>query len=102
MAGFFKGALFVDAGNIWLVNDDPQRPGAKFDSERFYKELAVGAGFGLRVDITYVVIRLDFAFPVRKPDLPEGERWGFSSINLGSKQWRRDNLIFNLAIGYPF
>ncbi len=102
MAGFLKGAVFADAGNIWLVNEDPQRPGAKFDSERFYKEFAVGAGFGLRVDITYVVVRLDFAFPLRKPDRPEGDRWIFNDVDLGSSQWRKENLIFNLAIGYPF
>lgn len=100
--GYFKGAFFVDAGNIWLVNDDPQRPGGKFNASAFYKELAVGAGFGTRIDFSFVVIRFDLAFPLRKPYLPEGERWVFDKIALGNSSWRKQNIILNIAIGYPF
>ena len=96
-----EGALFVDAGNIWLYNDDPDRPGAKF-SKDFLKEFAVGTGIGLRLDLTILLLRIDFAMPVRKPWLDEGNRWVFNQIDFGSKQWRRENLILNLAIGYPF
>jgi outer membrane protein assembly factor BamA len=100
--GYFKGAFFVDAGNIWLVNEDEQRPGGDFRASDFYKELAVGSGFGARIDFSFVVIRFDLAFPLRKPYLPEGERWVFDKIELGSSSWRKQNIILNIAIGYPF
>ncbi len=96
-----NGAVFVDAGNIWLYNDDPEQPGAKF-SNQFLKEIAVGTGIGLRVDISFLVLRLDLAFPLRKPYLPDGQRWIFNKIDFGSSSWRKENLVFNLAIGYPF
>lgn len=96
-----NGAVFIDAGNIWLWNDSEARPGAQFTS-KFYDELAVGAGAGLRIDITFLVLRLDLAFPLRKPWLPEGERWVLDDIDFGGKNWRKENLVFNLAIGYPF
>jgi hypothetical protein len=48
------------------------------------------------------VLRLDLAFPIRKPWLPENERWVFDEIDLKSREWRRQNLILNIAIGYPF
>lgn len=96
-----KGALFVDAGNIWLMNENPDKPGAKF-SKDFLKELAVGTGVGLRFDFSFLILRTDLAFPLRKPYLPEGERWVLDKINFGDKQWRKENLVFNLAIGYPF
>ena len=99
---FLKGALFMDAGNIWLVNEDEQRPGGKFSINRFYRELAVGTGLGIRFDFDFVIIRLDLAFPLRKPYLPEGERWVFDEISPGSSSWRRENIILNFAIGYPF
>ena len=95
------GAAFVDAGNIWLWNKDPQKPGAEFSSD-FLNQLAVGSGVGLRVDISLLVIRLDVAFPIRKPWLPEGQRWVIDDIDFGSNSWRKENLVFNLAIGYPF
>jgi outer membrane protein insertion porin family len=98
-----RGAFFVDAGNIWLVNDDPAYPqtGAKF-SKDFLKELAVGAGVGLRFDLSFFVLRTDLAIPLRKPWLPEGQRWVFKDIRFANPGWRRENLVFNLAIGYPF
>jgi len=102
IAGFLKGALFTDIGNIWLVNEDSLRPGGKFELERFHKELAVGFGFGLRVDVDLVVIRLDWAIPARKPWLPEGERWVLNEIDLFDRKWRKDNLLWNISIGYPF
>lgn len=100
--GYFKGALFVDAGNIWLVNEDEQRPGGSFKWDSFYKELAIGSGFGIRLDFSIVIIRFDMAIPLRKPYLPEGDRWVFDKINLGSPSWRKDNFIMNIAIGYSF
>jgi len=96
-----RGAAFVDAGNIWLVNADPNKPGAEF-SKDFMKEIAVGAGVGLRFDVSFFILRTDLALPLRKPYLPEGERWVIKDIDFGSGAWRKDNLILNIAIGYPF
>jgi outer membrane protein assembly factor BamA len=104
------GALFVDAGNIWLRKEDmgvpgtsnTGRPGSEFKLKNVLNELAVGTGAGLRVDASIFVVRLDVAFPVRKPYLAEGQRWVFDDIAFGNKDWRRQNLIFNIGIGYPF
>jgi len=100
--GYFKGALFADAGNIWLVNEDEQRPGGKFDFKTFTKEFAIGTGVGFRIDFSFVVIRVDVAFPLRKPYFPEGERWVIDDIQFGSYSWRKSNMVYNIAIGYPF
>jgi outer membrane protein assembly factor BamA len=99
--GIVKGALFVDAGNIWLLTNNTDKVGAKF-SKDFLNEIAVGTGAGLRFDLSFLVLRTDFAFPIRKPYLPDGERWVLDQISFGSSSWRKENLIFNLAIGYPF
>lgn len=98
---FVKGALFLDAGNIWLLKDNPEKPGAQF-SKKFLNEIAVGAGAGLRFDFSFLILRTDFAFPIRKPYLPDGERWVLDKISFGNGSWRKENLVFNLAIGYPF
>jgi len=96
-----KGALFIDAGNTWLrkPNEEIQ---AEAISKDFYKEIALGAGYGIRLDVTFFVLRLDLAMPLRKPWLPENERWVVNDIQLGSPSWRKENMILNLAIGYPF
>ncbi|HEX9151363.1 MAG TPA: BamA/TamA family outer membrane protein, partial [Flavobacterium sp.] len=99
--GLVKGALFLDAGNIWLLKDNPEKPGAQF-SKKFINELAVGTGAGLRFDFSFLILRTDFAFPIRKPYLPDGQRWVLDQINFGNRTWRKENLVFNLAIGYPF
>ncbi|MES1214942.1 MAG: BamA/TamA family outer membrane protein [Bacteroidota bacterium] len=96
-----NGAIFVDAGNTWLYNADTARPGGQF-SKQFLKELAVGTGVGLRFDVTFLVLRLDVAFPLRKPYLPDGQRWVINQINFGDPDWRKQNIIYNIAIGYPF
>lgn len=102
----FKGALFIDAGNIWLrtggSSEDPLRASKTFNRKTFVSQLAVGTGAGIRFDLNFFVLRLDLAFPLRKPWLAENERWVFDKIDLGSKTWRRENLILNIAIGYPF
>lgn len=98
---FINGALFVDAGNIWLLNDNVDKPNSKF-SKDFIKEIAVGTGIGLRFDFSFLVLRTDLAFPLRKPYLPDGNRWVIKQINFGNSDWRNENLVFNLAIGYPF
>jgi outer membrane protein insertion porin family len=101
LSGIIHGALFVDAGNIWLFNKNPDKPGAEF-TNKFISELAVGAGAGLRFDISFLVLRIDVAFPLRKPFLTPGNRWVISQLDLLSPGWRKDNLVYNLGIGYPF
>ncbi|MEO6221329.1 MAG: hypothetical protein ABIO81_12930, partial [Ginsengibacter sp.] len=64
--------------------------------------LAVGAGIGLRINLTILLLRIDIATPLRKPYLPAGERWVFNQIDFSNRDWRRQNLVLNLAIGYPF
>lgn len=96
------GALFVDAGNIWLFNENPLKPGGKFSSS-FMQELAIGGGAGLRLDIAGIfMLRFDLGVPMRKPWLPEGSRWVLSQIDLNDRDWRRENLVFNIAVGLPF
>ena len=99
VVGFFHTALFVDAGNVWTF-EDGQRPGSSFDIRRFYKEIAIGAGVGGRFDFTFLLLRLDVAFRIYDPALPQGYRW-FTQYNTDSITGV-DKVIFNLAIGYPF
>ena len=98
---FLNVAVFADAGNVWLINEDDDKPGGKF-SKDFVKEIAVGAGVGLRLDFSILILRLDLAMPLRVPYYEEGNRWTFERIDFGSGAWRKDNLILNIAIGYPF
>lgn len=99
---FLKGAVFLDAGNVWLMRADTNFPGGEFHADRFLKQVAVGTGIGLRIDISLFVIRFDIGMPLRKPTLAPGERWVLNKIDFGMPRWRRDNLVLNIAIGYPF
>src|SRR5690606_25641858 len=101
LAGFLNLGVFVDAGNVWLLNEEESRPGGKFGKE-FLSEIAVGAGIGFRFDFSILILRTDLAIPLRIPYYEKGERWGFNEIDFSSKQWRKDNLMLNIAIGYPF
>jgi outer membrane protein insertion porin family len=102
IAGMLKGAIFTDAGNTWLNNDNPEIPGGKFNPQTFIKELAIDIGTGIRYDVKFFVIRLDLGMPIRKPWYPEGNRFVFNEFDISSSKWRKDNLILNLAFGYPF
>lgn len=95
------GAVFLDAGNVWLQNADSNQPGAHISNE-FLREFAAGTGLGLRFDLSFLVLRTDLGIPLRVPYRAKGDRWVFDDIDFKSKDWRRNNLIFNLAIGYPF
>ena len=99
---FLKGALFVDAGNVWLLKSNPANTGSPFLFSKFMDQLAVGTGFGLRVDVSFFILRFDLAMPLRKPWLEENHRWVANQIDFGSSAWRKDNLVLNVAIGYPF
>ncbi|MCW5922421.1 MAG: BamA/TamA family outer membrane protein [Saprospiraceae bacterium] len=98
----WEWAAFLDAGNIWTFAPLPNQPGAEFKLNRFYKELAVGTGLGLRYGISFLVIRLDVATPVVKPWLTVGERWRLGKFAPHSRAWRRENLVLNFSVGYPF
>jgi outer membrane protein assembly factor BamA len=96
-----EGALFVDAGNIWLLNSNPNIPGAAF-GKNFINQIAADAGFGLRFNLSVLVLRTDVGFPIIEPNLPAGQHDVIDKIDFGSSKWRGQNLVFNLAIGYPF
>jgi outer membrane protein assembly factor BamA len=98
-----KGATFLDLGNIWMLRKDTSRPGAEFQVGNLYKDLAIGTGAGLRVDFSYFVIRLDFGIPLKKPyPTKNGSGWYIGEWTLGDSRWRRENVTWNVAIGYPF
>jgi outer membrane protein assembly factor BamA len=92
-----EGALFLDAGNIWAINSLDNREGAVFKINEFYKQIAVGSGFGLRFDFTYFLFRLDLGVKMRDPSLMAGKRFIPGNYRLSTDQF---NLSF--AIGYPF
>jgi len=99
---FLKGALFTDAGNVWLLKSNPSLINSPFSLSGFADQLAVGSGFGLRIDVSFFILRFDFAIPLRKPWLEENNSWVIDKINLANSSWRGENLILNVAIGYPF
>ncbi|MBC7849079.1 MAG: BamA/TamA family outer membrane protein, partial [Chitinophagaceae bacterium] len=92
---------FVDAGNIWTRDSTLYGPGGQL-SKDFIKQLAVNTGFGVRLDLGILVFCLDLGFPLTRPWELEGERWVGGMIKPGQPEWRRENLILNIAIGYPF
>lgn len=100
--GFFEGALFVDAGNVWMLRDDPSRQGAGFRSDKFFTEIAIGSGFGLRLNFNFLIIRFDVGIKVYDPTEPSGEKWQLKYITPTSPLGRRDQAVLNLGVGYPF
>lgn len=99
---YVNGAFFIDAGNVWTQKYSEIYEEAGVFGSDFYKQIAVGTGIGLRLDFSVLVLRFDLATPVRKPYLPEGDRWVLKNFNLKDAGWRSDNLILNIAVGYPF
>ncbi|MDZ7738395.1 MAG: BamA/TamA family outer membrane protein [Bacteroidales bacterium] len=93
-----EGALFVDAGNIWTYYEDEDRPGAQFRLDDFYKDIAVGTGFGLRFDLDFVILRADLGMKVRDPQLPDNPKWIWHRRN----PELRNDFHLNISIGYPF
>lgn len=93
---FIKGAVFLDAGNIWLLNENPLKPGSAISSD-FLQQLAVGTGVGLRFDFSFLVLRTDFAFPLKY-----NTGHFLEEVDVFNSSWLNDNYVFNLAFGYPF
>jgi hypothetical protein len=100
--GYFDLALFIDAGNSWMIGADNSRPGADFRFNRFYKELAFGTGIGLRMDFDFLVIRLDMATKAIDPSQPEGDRWVLDNVTFRNPLGVRGQTVLNFGIGYPF
>lgn len=92
----FELAGFIDVGNVWTVKDYRSQPGGYFTWNSFYKELAAAYGLGLRLDLNFLLVRVDLGMKAHNPALPEGERW-----SLFTPHFRRD-FAFHFAIGYPF
>ncbi len=93
--GPVHGAVFLDAGNVWLLKSDPMRPGGTLRASTFLRDLALGTGVGLRVDISMLVIRGDLGIGIHAPyDTGHGGYYNMASFG--------KSLAFHLAIGYPF
>ena len=92
---FFKGAIFLDAGNVWAIkSDDAETVFSKF----WYDQMAISSGFGLRIDVKYALIRLDFGFKLRNPYKDENNNnW----IPVSNYSWK-NNVNINFALGMPF
>ncbi|MGB0934366.1 MAG: BamA/TamA family outer membrane protein [Lishizhenia sp.] len=114
LGGYFRGAFFVDASNIWTINEDANRPGSQFSSS-WYNEFGIASGFGLRMDIDFFVVRLDLGIPLRNPALPENARWIFQDrqpyLNEGFETFgtNYESILprpfipqIHLGIGFPF
>lgn len=89
------GAVFVDAGNIWLLKSDPLRPGGKLEGKSFLRDIALGTGVGLRVDIGMMVIRGDLGYGLHTP-------YGNGTPHYFNVPFNKNAFAFHLAIGYPF
>ncbi len=93
--GPLHGALFFDSGNVWLLKNDPQRPGGTLRGSTFFKELATGTGVGLRFDISMIVVRADLGIGIHAP-YNTGKSGYYNMESFGK------SLALHLAIGYPF
>lgn len=97
---FIELAAFADAGNIWTIRDYETQPHGVFRWNEFYKQLALSYGAGLRLDLNFLVLRLDFAFKLHDPSrqYEDGKVWRTASNGLN---WKDDAAV-HFAIGYPF
>ncbi len=123
-----KGALFADIGNVWNFRNS--KPGGGTDSTQFqfanlYKQLGVSAGTGFRLDFNYFVLRFDFGFRFKRPDVVKNDGWQIPDINFNNlfrrgvkvpdplnpgqtyndnryKKWRYENYNLTIGISYPF
>lgn len=93
--GNLNGAVFLDAGNVWLMRKDEARPGAEFTFKHFFDNIAVGTGVGIRYDLSFLVLRLDWGIALHVPY--ETGRSGYYNIPRF-----KDGQGLHFAIGYPF
>ena len=92
MTKILEGAAFIDAGNIWLLTKDEERPNAEINASRFWQDVAIGVGVGLRLDFNFFLIRFDLAAKLKDPSTETPKKFDLN--------WRQPTL--NLGIGYPF
>lgn len=95
IASFVKGALFTDAGNVWLLREDKSFPEGHFDFSKFYQQIYWDAGFGLRLDFSFFIIRVDAAIPIYSPGSTYSTNWVVNKLNF-------TDIVLNFGIGYPF
>ena len=95
LGGNLNGAFFLDAGNVWLMRKDPARPGAEFSMSKFFDSIAVGTGLGIRYDLSFLILRLDWGVALHVPY--ETGKSGYYNIPRF-----KDGMGLHLAIGYPF
>ena len=95
VVGSLSGALFLDAGNVWLMQPDSARPGGAIDAGHFLRDIALGTGAGLRYDLDFLVLRFDIGVGIHAPY--DTGRSGYYNM---PRFW--DSLGFHLAVGYPF
>ncbi|MGN5955200.1 BamA/TamA family outer membrane protein [Sphingobacterium lactis] len=107
-----NGATFVDAGNIWRLRKDDFNIDGEFVGNRFLSQIAIGTGFGLRVDMDYFTIRLDAGLKVKDPQFRGSNQWVIQHL-FNSKDFKnqyaltnspdRYNFIqYNFGVGMPF
>jgi len=92
-----EGAAFIDAGNIWTIYGDENRPGGKLEAGHILKEFGVGAGLGMRFNLSFFVFRLDAAVKLRDPSYDPGNRWVYAN-----EKFVIGDITPSIAIGYPF
>lgn len=96
---WIEGAFFVDFGNIWLIGYDSLRPEGKFNWNNVLDDIAIGTGFGLRLNFEFFILRADLAIPFKNPGIPKNNnQWIFKS----EKRDDHFSPLLNLGIGYPF
>jgi outer membrane protein insertion porin family len=122
--GFVSGAVFIDAGNVWTferlakkvtvdgIEQIVDNGNSQFRLSEFYKEIAVGTGFGLRFDFTFLILRLDVGMKVIDPARDENDRFVLdkvrfwkpyaSEVSAGTYTNFREPVIYNVGIGYSF
>ena len=93
--GSLNGATFLDAGNVWLMRSDSSRPGAQFTFKKFFDSVALGSGVGIRYDLSFLVLRLDWGIALHVPY--ETGKSGYYNIPRF-----KDGMGVHFAIGYPF
>jgi outer membrane protein insertion porin family len=101
LVGFVDWAFFVDAGNVWKANQI-YGAGEDFDLRRFYREIALGSGLGLRLNFSFLIIRFDAGVKLWDPERPEGDRFVGRFVNWNRLLGKPGQTIWNIAIGYPF
>lgn len=118
-SGLINHAFFVDAGNCWTQKEDPLRPGSEFKNATWHKQIALGAGYGLRLDFEFFILRIDMGVPIFNPTLPDGSRWVYEKrkaymdkateiygddfkTDLKKHQLAPFQPNFNIGIGLPF